>query len=98
MGIRDRIAKANEAARDVHERGAPERAASRQAHQERVDQLQRPSARQKLSDVSADGRCPDCGGSQFTAKRSKKGKVLAAFAAPKSQVKCVTCGAMFKRG
>jgi hypothetical protein len=49
--------------------------------------------------------CPKCGGSQFTAKRSKKGKVIGfatigvgGLVAPKSQVKCVTCGTMFKRG
>lgn len=49
--------------------------------------------------------CPHCGGQQFTAKRSKKGKTIGVItvgvgvlAAPKSQVKCVTCGKMFKRG
>jgi hypothetical protein len=42
---------------------------------------------------------------QFTAKRSKKGKVIGfttlgvgGLVAPKSQVKCVACGTMFKRG
>jgi hypothetical protein len=63
------------------------------------------SGRQTFSDVAVDGACPKCGGTQFTAKRSKKGKVglgvvalpLIAFA-PKSQVKCVTCGTTFKRG
>jgi hypothetical protein len=68
-----------------------------------------PRGRQKLSDAGTktDGglACPKCGGNQFTAKRSKKGKAIGfvlaaplAFAAPKSQVKCVTCGTMFKRG
>ncbi|HEX8770154.1 MAG TPA: hypothetical protein VF711_05235 [Acidimicrobiales bacterium] len=49
--------------------------------------------------------CPRCGGAQFTAKRSVKGKTVGiatlgvgGLIAPKSQVKCVTCGAMFKRG
>ncbi len=49
--------------------------------------------------------CPRCGGAQFTAKRSNKGKVIGfttlgvgGLIAPKSQVKCVTCGAMYKRG
>lgn len=48
--------------------------------------------------------CPKCGGTQFTAKRSKKAKVgllpLAILIplAPKSQVQCVACGTMFKRG
>lgn len=64
--------------------------------------------RKKISKAGAtdDGvRCPKCGGQQFTAKRSKKGKLIGAatvgvglLAAPKTQVKCVTCGAMFKRG
>lgn len=65
--------------------------------------------RKKISKAGAtnDGgiRCPKCGGQQFTAKRSKLGKTIGvatvgvgALAAPKSQVKCVTCGTMYKRG
>ena len=49
--------------------------------------------------------CPRCGGTEFTAKRSNKGKIglgavflPAALLAPKTQVKCVACGMMFKRG
>jgi predicted RNA-binding Zn-ribbon protein involved in translation (DUF1610 family) len=49
--------------------------------------------------------CPKCGGTQFTAKRSKMGKTIGfatlgvgGLVAPKSQVKCVACGTMFKRG
>lgn len=49
--------------------------------------------------------CPRCGSSQFTAKRSKKGKVIGVVTvgvgvllAPKSQVKCVACGTMYRRG
>jgi hypothetical protein len=49
--------------------------------------------------------CPKCGGTQFVAKRSNKGKVVGfatlgvgGLVAPKSQVKCVTCGTMYKRG
>ncbi len=49
--------------------------------------------------------CPKCGGTAFTAKRSMLGKStgvvtlgLGALIAPKSQVKCVTCGKMFLRG
>lgn len=68
-----------------------------------------PRGRQKLSEagVRTDSglQCPKCGGAQFTAKRSKKGKVLGfttlgvgGLVAPKSQVKCVTCGTMYKRG
>jgi hypothetical protein len=65
--------------------------------------------RPTLSQVGqrADGgvACPNCGGTQFTAKRSKKGKAIGfatlgvgGLVAPKSQVKCVVCGKMFKRG
>ena len=65
--------------------------------------------RKKLSSVGNNSggslSCPKCGGTNFTAKRSKKGKVIGITAlgvggliAPKSQVKCVACGTMFKRG
>jgi len=64
--------------------------------------------RKKISDagMTAEGvRCPKCGGQQFTAKRSKKGKFIGVVTvgagvvlAPKTQVKCVTCGTMYKRG
>lgn len=68
--------------------------------------LSRPDGRrEKFSTVSSDGRCPRCGGPQFKAKRSKKGKaagavagVLGILAAPKTQVRCESCGLMFKRG
>ncbi len=49
-------------------------------------------------------RCPNCGGTSFSQKRSKKGKSLWVVAAPlvliapKSQIRCDTCGTMFKRG
>ncbi len=67
-------------------------------------------ARKRLSEagVRTEGvglACPKCGGAQFTAKRSNKGKAIGfatlgvgGLLAPKSQVKCVTCGTMFKRG
>ena len=65
--------------------------------------------RQKLSEVGhhSDGglQCPSCGSTQFTAKRSMTGKLVGTatlgvggLLAPKSQVKCVACGTMFKRG
>jgi ribosomal protein S27AE len=66
--------------------------------------------RQRLSAVgrrtqSGALTCPHCGGTQFTAKRSMTGKTIGwatlgvgGLLAPKSQVKCVTCGTMFKRG
>lgn len=63
-----------------------------------------PGVRAKFSDVTEDGACPKCGGTQFTAKRSKTGKVIGistlgvgGLIAPKSQVKCVGCGTMYKR-
>ena len=42
--------------------------------------------------------CPKCGGNQFTAKRSAGGKVALGLLAPKTRVKCITCGAQFTRG
>jgi hypothetical protein len=59
--------------------------------------------RQKVSDTG--GECPRCGSSQWKPKRSVKGKtaglafgVVGVAAAPKSQVECVACGKMFRRG
>jgi DNA-directed RNA polymerase subunit RPC12/RpoP len=43
-------------------------------------------------------KCPKCGGTQFKAKRSVAGKMAVGVLAPKTQVKCETCGTMFKRG
>jgi DNA-directed RNA polymerase subunit RPC12/RpoP len=37
--------------------------------------------------------CTRCGGAQFVAKRSMGGKILFGVFAPKTRVKCVTCGA-----
>ena len=45
--------------------------------------------------------CPKCGGVQFTTKRSFKQKAalgLASLAVKGSQVRCVTCGTVYKRG
>ena len=47
--------------------------------------------------------CPECGGTQFKAKRSGKAKLGAVALTPlvlakAGQVKCVTCGAIYKRG
>ena len=66
-------------------------------------------AREKISkageQTAAGLACPKCSSTQFTAKRSKKGKVIGVatvgvgvLLAPKSQVKCVACGTMYKRG
>lgn len=65
--------------------------------------------RSKISEVAdrseGDVRCPKCGGTQFKAKRSGRGKVIGvatvgvgAVLAPKSRVKCVTCGTEYRRG
>ena len=50
-------------------------------------------------------KCPKCGGTQFEAKRSFRGKAIGvvtvgvgAVLAPKSRARCITCGAEFKRG
>ena len=49
--------------------------------------------------------CPKCGGTSFKAKRSAGAKTLGvltvgvgAALAPKSRVKCETCGKVFLRG
>ena len=53
----------------------------------------------KVGNRDASGiHCPKCGGSQFTAKRSAGGKVGLGLLAPKTRVKCVTCGAQYTRG
>lgn len=42
--------------------------------------------------------CPKCGGTSFKSKRSVKGKLAGGVFAPKSRVKCETCGEVYKRG
>jgi len=42
--------------------------------------------------------CPRCGGTSFKSKRSAAGKVGFGLLAPKTQVRCETCGMTFKRG
>jgi DNA-directed RNA polymerase subunit RPC12/RpoP len=42
--------------------------------------------------------CPKCGGTSFKAKRSAGGKMGLGLLAPKTRVKCVTCGAQYTRG
>jgi DNA-directed RNA polymerase subunit RPC12/RpoP len=43
-------------------------------------------------------QCPHCGGTQFQAVRSAGGMMAIGVFAPKSRVKCVTCGTKFFRG
>jgi DNA-directed RNA polymerase subunit RPC12/RpoP len=56
----------------------------------------------KISKVGVQGQaglaCPKCGGTQFKAKRSAGGKVGLGLLAPKTRVRCVTCGAQYTRG
>lgn len=66
---------------------------------------QRPTAPDPPASVPSQLLCPNCGGSQFQANRSAGAKALliptvgiGALLAPKSRVKCVTCGTVFKRG
>lgn len=99
---------AREGQRDAAERREELKDEWRQQRDDRHEQKEsRPTG--ALSEVGRtdDGglRCPNCGGTQFKAKRSGKAKViggltvgLGALAAPKSRVKCVTCGEEFKRG
>lgn len=42
--------------------------------------------------------CPKCGGTGFKAKRSLMGKVALGVLAPKTRVKCTTCGKEYDRG
>jgi|GEM_PF-5805319 hypothetical protein len=42
--------------------------------------------------------CPNCGGTQFTARRTLGGIFAMSFFAPKTRVQCVTCGHRFTRG
>jgi hypothetical protein len=62
-----------------------------------------------ISQVGAGGAaglaCPRCGGSGFQAKRSRAAKVLlvptvgvGTLLAPKTRVKCITCGTEYRRG
>lgn len=68
-----------------------------------------PGSRRRLSEAGNQSQaglaCPRCGGTQFVAKRSAKGKAIGfatlgvgGLIAPKSRVKCVACGMMFLRG
>lgn len=56
----------------------------------------------KISKVGVKGQtglaCPKCGGTSFKAKRSAGGKLGLGLLAPKTRVKCATCGAQYTRG
>jgi len=63
-----------------------------------VRQPSGPARYTKISTVAQNGACPKCGGSQFKAKRSAMGKIGLGLLAPKTQVRCVTCGTTYRRG
>jgi len=63
-----------------------------------VRQPSLPARYTKISTVAQNGACPKCGGSQFKAKRSAMGKLGLGVLAPKTQVRCVTCGTTYRRG
>jgi hypothetical protein len=56
----------------------------------------------RISKVGVQGgaglQCPKCGGTQFKAKRSAGGKMALGVLAPKTRVRCVTCGTQYTRG
>lgn len=121
MGFRDVQARARERGRRMREEVAEDRQRLREERREAVDEYREARDREKaareasarpskrLSDVgdrsSGTLACPDCGGTDFKAKRSTRAKVLGgaavgvgALLAPKSRVECVACGETFKRG
>lgn len=53
----------------------------------------------KSTRVDADGtvRCPKCGASDFTDKRTVKGKLMGGLLAPK-RLQCRGCGTSLKKG
>lgn len=52
----------------------------------------------KFSKAAKNGACPRCGMTQFTAKRAGAGILALGILAPKTRVRCVTCGWSAKRG
>jgi len=99
MGFKDRWDRATEWAEKTEAEAQAKKAEARAA---------KPS-KQLISEVgernAAGLACPKCGGTQFKAKRSAKGKTIGAIAgvagamlAPKSRVRCVTCKTEYVRG
>jgi ssDNA-binding Zn-finger/Zn-ribbon topoisomerase 1 len=100
MGFLDKLNDAHNRALDFNE--------SVQAKQMELKAKKAPKGR-KISEVgtqtAAGLQCPKCGGTQFKAKRSAFGKTVGAVIAlplaalaPKTRVKCVTCGTTYHRG
>jgi hypothetical protein len=83
--------------------GVSEWAEQRQLEQRQRGYTGEVGSRKSLSEVGGHTptgvlKCPRCGSTNFTAKRSMVGKVSFGVLAMKSQVRCVACGMMFKRG
>lgn len=76
---------------------SPEEKARRRAHREAI-RKPRSTRDTPFTEIAPDGACPNCGGTSFTAKRSRRGKLGFGVFASKSQVRCVTCGRTYKRG
>ena len=75
------------------------RAERRQANAESLElPLVVRRTRAKFSEATKDGSCPACGGFSFKAKRSAGGKLAGGVLAPKTRVRCTTCGTEFHRG
>lgn len=80
---------------------------AREEYQEARDEAKQARAAKKghfsaVSDES--GGCPNCGGHDFKAKRSRKSKAMliptagvGALVAPKSRVRCTTCKTTYVR-
>lgn len=54
--------------------------------------------KRKFTKAANDGACPRCGGTSFKSKRSLGGKVALGVLAPKTEVRCESCGKKFRRG
>ena len=52
----------------------------------------------KFSETTQDGKCTKCGGSQFKVKRSRDHKIAMGVLAPKTPLRCITCGTEYRRG
>jgi len=110
-GWREKLAEAN-ARNDERAKGYErqkrwkEEAANRRAV--RQAEAGKSVVRREISKVGSTASgvlaCPRCGGAQFKAKRSGKAKMIGvvtiggALLAPKTRVKCVTCGTEYLRG
>lgn len=69
------------------------------AHKRRQARIvHRPISEAGARTATGELACPRCGSTQFVAKRSAGGKVMAGVLAAKTRVRCVACGTTFIRG